>query len=72
MTSIKLVHGSTTETCWSNTGKITTPSLILNDNGATRYTPLFSGNAGAKVISGSYKYTFGTSDSQGIVNDRPL
>lgn len=59
MASIKLVYGSTTETCWSDTSKITTPSLILNDNGTTRYTPLFSGNAGAQVVNGSYKYTLG-------------
>lgn len=59
MASIKLVYGSTTETCWSSTGKITTPSLILNDNGTTRYTPLFSGNAGGTVTSGDYRYTLG-------------
>lgn len=59
MASIKLVYGSTTETCWSSTGKITTPSLILNDNGTTRYTPLFSGNASGTVTSGDYRYTLG-------------
>lgn len=59
MASIKLVYGSTTETCWSSTGKITTPSLILNDNGTTRYTPLFSGNAGGTATSGDYRYTLG-------------
>ena len=59
MASIKLVYGSTTETCWSSTGKITTPSLILNDNGTIRYTPLFSGNAGGTVTSGDYIYTLG-------------
>ena len=59
MASIKLVYGSSTETCWSSTGKITTPSLILNDNGTTRYTPLFSGNAGGTATSGDYRYTLG-------------
>lgn len=59
MASIKLVYGSTTETCWSSTSRITTPSLILNDNGTTRYTPLFSGNAGGTVTSGDYGYTLG-------------
>ena len=59
MASIKLVYGSTTETCWSSTGKITTPSLILNDNGTTRYTPLFSGNAGGTAVMGNYRYTLG-------------
>ena len=59
MASIKLVYGSTTETCWSSTDKITTPSLILNDNGTIRYTPLFSGNAGGTATSGDYRYTLG-------------
>lgn len=59
MASIKLVYGSATETCWSSTGKITTPSLILNDNGTLRYTPLFSGSAGGTVTSGDYIYTLG-------------
>jgi len=59
MASIKLVYGSTTETCWSSTSKITTPSLILNDNGTTRYTPLFSGSAGGYGYSGNYRYTLG-------------
>lgn len=59
MASIKLVYGSSTETCWSSTSKITTPSLILNDNGTTRYTPLFSGSAGGYGYSGNYRYTLG-------------
>ena len=59
MASIKLVYGSTTETCWSSTSRITTPSLILNDNGTLRYTPLFSGNAGQQVENGDYNYTLG-------------
>ena len=59
MASIKLVYGSTTETCWSSTRKITTPSLILNDNGTTRYTPLFKGNAGGTATGADYRYTLG-------------
>ena len=59
MAAIKLVYGSSTETCWSSTGKITTPSLILNDGGTIRYTPLFSGNAGGYGYSGDYRYTLG-------------
>lgn len=59
MASIKLVYGSSTETCWSSTSRITTPSLILNDNGTIRYTPLFSGNAGGTATSGNYRYTLG-------------
>lgn len=59
MANVKLVYGSTTETCWNSTNKVTTPSLILNDNGTTRYTPLFSGSAGGTATSGDYKYTLG-------------
>lgn len=59
MANVKLVYGSSTETCWSSTGKITTPSLILVDNGTTRYTPLYSGSAGATIIDGNYKATLG-------------
>lgn len=59
MASIKLVYGSTTETCWSSTEKLHHPSLILNDNGTTRYTPLFSGNAGGTTTMGNYRYTLG-------------
>ena len=59
MASVKLVYGSTTETCWSSTSKITTPSLILVDGSTTRYTPLFSGSAGGYGYSGYYRYTLG-------------
>lgn len=59
MANIKLNYGGSIETCWSDTSKITTPSLILNDNGTLRYTPLFSGNAGQQIVHGSYKYTLG-------------
>lgn len=59
MANVKLVYGSSTETCWNSTGKITTPSLILNDGGTLRYTPLFSGSAGGTATSGNYRYTLG-------------
>lgn len=59
MASIKLVYGSTTETCWSSTVKIAAPSLILNDNGTLRFTPLFPGSAGGTATSGDYRYTLG-------------
>lgn len=59
MANVKLVYGSSTETCWNSTDKVTTPSLILNDNGTIRYTPLFSGSAGGTATSGDYKYTLG-------------
>lgn len=59
MASIKLFYGNSTETCWSSTSKITTPSLILNDNGTIRYTPLFSGNVGGYGYSGYTRFALG-------------
>lgn len=59
MANTKLVYGSSTETTWNSTGRITSPSLILVDGGTTRYTPLFSGSAGGTATSGDYRYTLG-------------
>ena len=59
MANIKLVYGSSTETAWNSTGRITSPSLILVDGGTTRYTPLFGGSAGGTATSGDYRYTLG-------------
>ena len=59
MANVKLVYGSSTETAWNSTGRITSPSLILVDGGTTRYTPLFSGSAGGTATSGNYRYTLG-------------
>ena len=59
MANPKLVYGSSTETAWNSTGRITSPSLILVDGGTTRYTPLFGGSAGGTVTSGDYRYTLG-------------
>ena len=59
MANTKLVYGSSTETAWNSTGRITSPSLILVDGGTTRYTPLFSGSAGGTATSGDYRYTLG-------------
>ena len=44
---------------WSDTTKITNPSLILNDNGTVRYTPLLNGSNGGTAIYGDYEYTLG-------------
>ncbi len=44
---------------WSDTTKITNPSLILNDNGTLRYTPLLNGSNNGTVIYGDYEYTLG-------------
>ena len=35
MANTKLVYGSSTETAWNSTGRVTTPSLILVDGGTT-------------------------------------
>lgn len=59
MAKVKLVYGSTTESYWNSTSKITTPSLILNDGTTNYYTPLLSGSAGDKVNNGDYYYTLG-------------
>lgn len=44
---------------WSDIIKITNPSLILNDNGTLRYTPLLNGSNNGTVIYGDYEYTLG-------------
>ena len=56
MASIK--YGN--QSVWSDTTKITNPSLILNDNGTLRYTPLLSGSNNGTVIYGDYEYTLGS------------
>ena len=56
MASIK--YGN--QSVWSDTTKITNPSLILNDNGTLRYTPLLSGSNNGAVIYGDYEYTLGS------------
>ena len=56
MSSIK--YGN--QQVWSDTTKITNPSLILNDNGIVRYTPLFNGSNNGTVIYGDYEYTLGS------------
>lgn len=56
MSSIK--YGN--QQVWSDTTKITNPSLILNDNGTVRYTPLFNGSNNGTVIYGDYEYTLGS------------
>lgn len=49
MVRIKFNVNGTTYSTWNSTTKITTPSLILNDNGTLRYTPLFAVNNGAEA-----------------------
>ena len=59
MANVKLVYGSSTETMWNSTGRVTTPSLILVDGSTTRYTPIYSGSAGSTITDGNFKATLG-------------
>ena len=56
MARIKFNVNGTTYSTWNNTIKITTPSLILNDNGTLRYTPLFAVNNGAEATLDNHWY----------------
>lgn len=56
MSRIKFTYNGTTYSTWSNTTKVTTPSLILNDNGTVRYTPLFAVNNGAEGTLDNHWY----------------
>lgn len=41
MSYIKYTLNDKVYTCWNSTARVTTPSLIFNENETTRYTPLF-------------------------------
>lgn len=41
MSHIKYTLNDNVYTCWNSTDRVTTPSLIFNENETTRYTPLF-------------------------------
>lgn len=41
MSHIKYTLNDKVYTCWNSTDRVTTPSLIFNENETTRYTPLF-------------------------------
>lgn len=56
MSRIKFTYNNTTYSTWNCTTKLTTPSLILNDNGTVRYTPLFAVNNGAEGILDNHWY----------------
>lgn len=56
MARIKFNVNGTTYSTWSHTTKLTTPSLILNDNGTIRYTPLFAVNNGAEATLDNHWY----------------
>lgn len=56
MSRIKFTYNDTTFSTWNSTTKLTTPSLILNDNGTLRYTPLFAVNNGAEATLDNHWY----------------
>lgn len=56
MSRIKFTYNDTTYSTWNSTTKLTTPSLILNDNGTLRYTPLFAVNNGAEATLDDHWY----------------
>ena len=56
MARIKFNVNETTYSTWNHTTKLTTPSLILNDNGTVRYTPLFAVNNGAEATLDNHWY----------------
>ena len=56
MARIKFNVNGTTYSTWNNTSRVTTPSLILNDNGTLRYTPLFAVNNGAEATLDNHWY----------------
>lgn len=56
MVRIKFNVNGTTYSTWNHTTKLTTPSLILNDNGTLRYTPLFAVNNGAEATLDNHWY----------------
>lgn len=56
MARIKFNVNKTTYSTWNHTTKLTTPSLILNDNGTVRYTPLFAVNNGAEATLDNHWY----------------
>lgn len=71
MANVKLVYGSTTESYWQSTSRVTTPSLICTNGTTTNYIPLLSGSAGGTADSGQYRYTLGhliVDDKRGAVS----
>lgn len=56
MARIQFNVNGTTYSTWNHTTKLTTPSLILNDNGTLRYTPLFAVSNGAEATLDNHWY----------------
>lgn len=59
MATIKYNQNGTAYSCWSSTGRVTTPSLCFNDGGTVKYVPLFAVNNGAEGSSGNYYFKVG-------------
>ena len=59
MATLKLKYGSTTESYWTSSSKLTTPSGILTKGSATVYIPILSGSPGTTAVLGDYSYTLG-------------
>ena len=59
MATLKLNYGSTTESYWNSSSKITTPSGILTKGSSTVYIPILSGSPGTTAVLGDYFYTLG-------------
>ena len=56
MSRIKFTYNGTTYSTWNSTSRVTTPSLILNERGTVRYTPLFAVNNGAEATLDKHWY----------------
>lgn len=56
MRRIKFNVNGTTYLTWNNASRVTMPSLILNDNGTIKYTPLFAVNNGAEATLDNHWY----------------
>ena len=56
MSRIKFTYNGTTYSTWNSTSRVTTPSLILNEGGTLRYTPLFAVNNGAEATLDNHWY----------------
>lgn len=56
MSRIKFTYNDTTYSTWNSTSRVTTPSLILNEGGTLRYTPLFAVNNGAEATLDNHWY----------------
>lgn len=59
MATIKYKQNGTTYSCWSSTGRVTTPSLCFKDGSTTKYVPLFAVSNGSEGSSGNYYFKVG-------------